>query len=45
MSSKELEFSNQELYELAAQIRDAHKAVLVAVANALAAALDAGDGR
>jgi hypothetical protein len=33
----------QDLDKLAARIRDAHKAFLVATANALAAALDAGD--
>jgi hypothetical protein len=34
---------NQELWEPAARVRDAHKAVQAAVANALTKALDAGD--
>jgi hypothetical protein len=43
MSISDFSPSRQALDELAARIRDAHKAVLAAVANALAAALDAGD--
>jgi hypothetical protein len=43
MSFNEADFSNQGLEQFAARVRDAHKAVLAAAANALAAALDAGD--